>query len=126
MDNKGDKLQLAGEKVNEYIKLIVNAYLEGKGEKSLKEMFEDAGGTEKQGTLPPEYVKFMQLMLIDEYKVAGVDLPELITSKGETMVFGQLTEIEKDIIFKRVQHEIYLVNYIAKISEDMILNKENQ
>ena len=120
MDNKGEKLQLAGEKVNEIIKLIVNGYLEGKGEKSLKDMFEDAGGIEKEGTLPPEYAKFMQLMLMEEFQAAGLELPAVIASKGETMVFGQLTELEKDIIFKRVQHEIDLINYIGKISEELI------
>lgn len=97
------------------IQFLAESYLKSREAKSINQTLKELNLPNEPGKLYNIHLAALQMMLSEELSKIGIDLSELVNKNGEEFKFGELSNLEKNILIIRLTTCTFLLDYSKKM-----------
>ncbi len=97
--------------------LLAEGYIDKCKMPKVPELLQEVGVTYEKNKLYGAHIQAIQRLLIDEFKVMGLDLIKEVEKHNEKFEFGKFSKYENDILVNKIENLVFYTNKIMEYKE---------
>ena len=97
--------------------VLADGYIIRNNKPSVEALLKNEGAEYVPGKLYAAHVKAIQMLMMEEFKLIGLDLVKEVEKRGEQFVLGQLSKYENAIVVNKVATLGCVVERIRELKE---------
>lgn len=104
----------ADEQKNIILQVIVDGYLKKSGREPMEVTLNSKGLESRPGLLYGYHIEMLQIMIQEDLKLLGLDLPTEVSKAGEEFIVGKLTAFETKIVLNFADSVIGILDVVRE------------